>query len=611
MGEAETGQADVVRPDPGGTAADTAAEAGAGGGRSVKTRRRRVTVDDVVGVFALRDGRWVLANDAEVRIVEALRGFGASRARLLALAATLDAGLIDGSQLRRLNRVLDEIARGTPQRLYVPAEMLTAVAYACACWSNHAAGEWLRWALSAQLDSGLVRAWLPGPGCESLHDHNRLVDGGFGRETHWICEMPESFWDRLGSHFHRTLRDVAVVCDPDTAPKVLREMAEQARGQGEFLDLVASHPRAPKHLLTQMAFDPWGPRQTSKRVAQNRNTAPRTLAHLGGLFDPQLRAVVALHPSTPRRTLKQLAEDADTAVRVAVAKNSNADGAVLALLAQDPASVVRSWVAVHASTPAESLEQLLGERHAMGRACAAANPNTPLDAVVARAGDRAIKVRAEVAARDGIDETTLGVLATDPKPAVRAAAASNVGCGVALLGRLARDDDRHVRAAAAANPSTPDGVLKTLAADDDWLPRMQVASNPATAADLLAVLADDTDEFVRVDVADNPKIAGEVLERLSGDTDTVRAAVASNPAVCAGLLRSLAADPSDEVRLGAAENPSLPADVLAALAGDSSYHVRAAAAARLPRRRGRRRNKAPAANSERSKGSDTNKGARR
>ena len=596
MGEAVTCKADVVRPHTGSTAVDIAAEGAAAGGRSEKTRRRRVTVDGVVGVLALRDGRWVLANDAEVRIVEALRGYGASRVRLLALAATLNAGMIDGSQLRRLNRLLGEIARGTPQRLYVPAEMLAAVAYTCACWDNHAAGGWLRWSLSAQLDSGLVRGWLPGPGCESLRDYNRLADGGFGRETHWICEMPESFWDRLGSHFYRALGDIAVVCDPDTAPKVLREMAERARGQGELLDLVASHPRTPKHLLTEMAFDPLGPFQTSKRVAQNLNTTPRTLAHLGRLFDPQLRAVVALHPSTPRRTLKQLAEDADTAVRVAVAKNSNADGAVLALLAQDPARVVRSWAAVHVSAPAESLEQWLGDRHAMVRACAASNPSTPLDAVVACVGDRAIKVRAEVAARDGIDETTLGVLATDPKPAVRAAAASNVGCGAALLERLATDEYACVRGTVAANPSTSEGVLRTLAADDDWWPRAQVASSPATGAALLAVLAGDTDECVRIDVADNPKTPAEVLEALAGDTDMVRSAVACNPAVRAGLLRSLAADPSDGVRLGAAANPSLPADVLAVLAGDNSYHVRAAAAARLPRPK-RPRNKAPAANS--------------
>ena len=246
MGEAVTGKADAVRPHTGSTAVDTAAESTAAGGRSEKARRRRVTVDSVVGVFALRDGRWVLANDAEVRIVEALRGYGASRTRLLALAATLNAGLIEGSQLWRLNRLLGEIGRGSPQRLYVPAEMLVAVAYACACWCNHAAGVWLRWSLSAQLDSGLVRGWLPGPGCESMHEHNRLADGGFGRETHWICEMPESFWDLLGSHFYRTLGDIAVVCDPDTAPKVLREMAERARGHGELLDLVASHPRAPE-----------------------------------------------------------------------------------------------------------------------------------------------------------------------------------------------------------------------------------------------------------------------------------------------------------------------------------------------------------------------------
>lgn len=568
-----------------------------GGSRGAcETRRRRVTVDGVVGVLAQRDGRWVLANDAEVRVVEALRGFGGSRERLLALAATLDAGLVQGSQLRRLSGLLGEIARGTPHWVYVPSEMLAAVAYACACWDNHAAGRWLGWSLSAQLDSGLVREWLPGPGWESLQWQHGLVDRGFGRETYWVCEMPEGFWGRLGSHCYSSLGDIAVACDPDTPSRVLCEMVERTRLNGELLDVVASHPRAPKHLLTQMAFGPFGPSLLQKRVAQNLNTTSRTLDHLARSFDAGVRAVVAAHPNTPRRTLKRLAEDAAADVRVVVARSVNTAGAVLAVLAQDPEMVVRSWVAVHASTPGESLETLLGDRAAVVRACAAANPNTAVGAVVARVGDRAIQVRAAVAARDGIDEMTLGVLAADPKPVVRAAAATNIGCAAALLERLAQDDDRRVRAAVAANPSTPGGVLKMLAADVDWWPRSQVASNPATGADLLAVLAADVDEYVRIEVAENPKTPAEVLEALAGDSEPVRAFVARNPAVCVSLLRSLAADTSEGVRVGAAENTSLPADVLAALAGDSSYHVRAAVAAQQPRRK-RRRSTAPASNS--------------
>ena len=65
------------------------------------------------------------------------------------LAATLDAGMVDGSQLRRLNRLLGEIAHQTACLVRVPPEWLGAVAYACAWWGSHQAHEWLRWALSA------------------------------------------------------------------------------------------------------------------------------------------------------------------------------------------------------------------------------------------------------------------------------------------------------------------------------------------------------------------------------------------------------------------------------------------------------------------------------
>ena len=280
MGEAVPNQADAAPPRTHSAATNDPRSVRAEG-----ARRRRVTVGGVVGVLACRGGRWVLANDLEVRVLEALRGAGDARGRLLALVATLDAGMVDGSQLRRLSCVLGEIGRGTPCLVRVPSELLGAVAYACASWDSVFGGGWLRWALSAQLDGGLVQMGLAGPGWESRHWQRCLDDDGFGRETHWIAEMPERFWELFGSHHCGGLDDIAAACDPSTSPKVLWELSERPRWQNELLDLVASHPRAPKALLAQVGNDAFAGEGLHLRVAQNLNTTPRTLDQLGYSLD--------------------------------------------------------------------------------------------------------------------------------------------------------------------------------------------------------------------------------------------------------------------------------------------------------------------------------------
>ena len=585
MGEAIADQADVVCPRPGGTAVDTAAEGAAAGGRSEKTRRRRVTVDGVVGVLALRDGRWVLANDLEVRVLEVLRSRVGARDQLLALAATLNAGMIDGSQLRRLNRLLDEIADKLACSVRVPGEWMAPVAYACAFWGDFRGVGWLAWALSAQLDSGLVQMGLAGPGVQSLAWASRIAGRGFGRDTHWITEMPQGFWDRLKSGGDE-LADVAAAGDPSTSAKRLTELSQIGQRSWELLDLVLSHPRCPEAVLRNIGTDPRAGPTACRRVAQNLNTPADVLDHLANSFYAEVKITVAVHPSTPLHTLERLVEIRDIELRATVARNPRLPASVLEDLADDAEMVVRSWVAVHASTPQETLQRLLGDRNSRVRAYAAENPATAVEAVAALAADRTARVRRAVAWRAGLDAATLDALAGDLKAAVREAAATNAGCDAALLERLAQDDDRHVRAAVAANPSTPEGVLRALAADDDWWPRMEVAESPATSADLLAVLAADVKECVRCGVADNPKTPAEVLEVLAGDSEIVRALVAGNPAVDEALLRSLAADTDSLVRAGAAENPSLPADVWAVLAEDDSYCVRAAAAGGAPARRG-------------------------
>lgn len=557
------------------------------GGRASSPARRRVTVDGVVGMLAVRGGRWVLANDLEVRILEALGGSVGARERLLALAATLDAAMIEGSQLRRLARLLDEIAHSMPCLVYVPGELMGAVTYACACWDDPCGGRWIRWALSAQLDPGLVQMGLPGPGLESLTWRGSLSCGGFGRDTHWIGEMPQEFWDRLESRHDDDLADVAAACDPNVSPKRLAELAEAGRGHWELMDLVVSNPRCPKRVLREIGSSPTAGGSLHRRVAQALNASAGVLDELADSLFSQVRATVALNPNTSPRTLQRLAGDADIEVRVAAARNQRMPTAALAVLAADPWQPVRSWAAVHVSTPPQVLEQLLGDRGSLVRACAASNPTTPAGAVAALVADRAITVRRAVAGHVGIDAATLETLAGDSKPTVRLDAAANPGCGEALLGRLATDPDTYVRAEVAGNDTATAAILELLATDVDWWPRSQAASNPATGAGLLAVLAEDSDESVRSMAAANPNTPAEALVVLADDTsDTVRGVVARNPALAEPLLRGLADDEDECVRAAAAENPSLPADVWAVLAGDDSYCVRAAAAAHAPPRRG-------------------------
>ena len=242
-------------------------------------------------------------------MLEALRESDGARGRLLALAAALDAGVVDGADLRRLNRLMGEIADGEPCLVRVPDELLGAVAYACACWDSPAAARWLGWALSARLDRCLVRDWLPGPGLGSVLWQHLLVDRGFGRGTHWICEMPVSFWQRLESHSWPVLNRVVAASDPDSPPQMLAELARCEPWTPELGDLVASHPRTPKRVLEKIALTPLALSQSQRRVAQNLNAGRRVLTQLAEAFDEGVRFAVALNPRTPSRVRAGLAGD--------------------------------------------------------------------------------------------------------------------------------------------------------------------------------------------------------------------------------------------------------------------------------------------------------------
>ena len=122
--------------------------------------RRVVSVGAVRGVLARRGGRWVVDNDSEVRLLEALRAERGARDRLWALAAALDAG-VGAGDLRRLNGRLSAIAAlERPEevwRVRVPGDLLGAVAHVCVCVSEEMLSRWLGFALSARLDANLVR----------------------------------------------------------------------------------------------------------------------------------------------------------------------------------------------------------------------------------------------------------------------------------------------------------------------------------------------------------------------------------------------------------------------------------------------------------------------
>ena len=129
---------------------------------SGRQHRRVVSVGAVGGVLARRGGRWVVDNDPEVQLLEALRGESGARDRLWALAATLDAGAVDAGQLKRLNGRLSAIvAVERPEDLWrvrVPGNLLGAVAYVCVCANNELLSRWLGFI------AGGASGREPGPG---------------------------------------------------------------------------------------------------------------------------------------------------------------------------------------------------------------------------------------------------------------------------------------------------------------------------------------------------------------------------------------------------------------------------------------------------------------
>ena len=559
---------------------------------SVRERRRVVSVGAVRGVLVLRGGRWVVDNDSEVRLLEALRGERGARARLWALAATLDAGLVGAGDLRRLNGRLSAIAAvERPEevwRVRVPGDLMATVAYVCVCVSEELLSRWLGFALAARLDANLVRGLLPGPGWASWHAPHRRRWETFDRDEHWISEMPKGFWSRLEAHSDERLRAVAVASDPASRPRVLETLIDEHYRVPEVLDLVASHSRTPTRALRRLVLRSWARERPDLRVAQNRSATAGLLGELADNYDWEVRYVAAAHPKVPVPALRRLARNESPRVRAAVAGAVSAPTAVLEALASDRDVWVRRNVASNPSTPRAALEVLLRDRLAPVRAAAAENKNTPAEKVAARTRDRAIKVRCEVAAR-WVGTEALALLAADPKWKVRQAVAYNAQTPLEVLSLLARDTCEEVRAGVAYNTAAPPEALRALACDEFMWIRGHVAVNESVPTEVLVALARDEDRYVRGEAAENITMPQQQLKTLATDEHwQVRAGVALNRTAPGETLVLLAEDREGDVRRCVCENDDTPRRVLRSLRSDPDYWVRAAAAAAVERRRKRR-----------------------
>ena len=146
-------------------------------------------------------------NEAEVRMLEAL-GYDSAGAldQFKALAETLNAGLVDGPELRKFNGRLSKLMAAPIEELateWIDEELMTRTAFACVCMSdpsNCNSSQWLAWALSARLEDNLVDSTHPGPGWLTMNFPDLHWRWGFCRDTCWIANLPEVFWVRLGNH---------------------------------------------------------------------------------------------------------------------------------------------------------------------------------------------------------------------------------------------------------------------------------------------------------------------------------------------------------------------------------------------------------------------------
>ena len=208
--------------------------------------RHRAVSGGVRGVFARRDGRWVLENESELSV---LVGLGANRegmSRLRAMAAALNAGVAGPGDLARLGGCLRSLAESyVVFWVRVPEDLMAAVTVACAHWDHQAAEEWLCWALAQRLAGNLSDALEVEAGWLSWDAwYEERPPHTWWRGTGWMEELDSSFWDRLASHENPRVRAALEASDPSTGPSQLQALVASSDSRLEVLDMVASHPRA-------------------------------------------------------------------------------------------------------------------------------------------------------------------------------------------------------------------------------------------------------------------------------------------------------------------------------------------------------------------------------
>ena len=602
MGQATNGSDSSTTPKP-------------AGGRCGRVARRTVQREGVRGVLVRRNGVWSVINEPEVRILEAL---GCDSAGALdqfnALAETMNAGLLDGPEVRAFNGQLSKLMAAPIEEVpneWIDQKWMARTAFACVGMSvpsNGNASQWLAWALSARLEDNLVNSTHPGPGWLTMNHPHRHWCWGFRRDTCWIARLPEVFWVRLRSHHEQWLRDAAAASDSRCGPATLRRLA---RSDNEVvLDLVASHPNTPAAVLRRLALNRGNPELVRLRVAQNRRVPQRLLRRLAQDDTPALRVAVAAHPSTPLSVVEVLSDDHESEVRLQVTRHRQLSPRLVRRLARDCNEDVRVAMAMHPQTPREVLEALAEDRIASVRRATvhllgAIGSNRRNDRLLLRlAEDRAVTVRQTVARLlphwrssgpppPGMRHSPNPVwakLASDSNADVRAAIAQNPDTYAHLLATLATDSHKEVRRATAGNPSTPLATLRILARDDARWVRQWVATNTSAPADLFVELLElatsETLRYIKDCIANNPAASPELLRTLAEDDDyNIRDGLAGNPSTPADVLEKLACADECRTRTRVAGNRAAPCTVLAALANDTDRQVRVAAAQTLHNRR--------------------------
>ena len=578
-------------------------------GRRSPVVRRSVERNGVRGVLVRRDDVWSVDNEAELRMLAALDGDSAHDStgaldQFAALAETINAGLLDVSELRSFNGLLSKLMAAPPAQIesvWWDQELMARTAFACVFMSepsNGNASQWLAWALSARLGDNLVRSVHPGPGWLTMQSRHARAEGDLRRDTCWVAMLPEVFWVRLRNHHEQWLRDAATASDPRCCPAVLRRLA---RSDNEVvLDLVASHPNTPHAVMRRMAMHESTPALVRMRVAQNRRLPPRLLRRFTQEGSRHVRVAVAAHPSTPLSVAMTLVDDDEPKVRVQVVRHWQLSPQLLRRLARDVSDEVRIAVATNSNTPVDVLDTLSKDRIAAVRG-ATAHYGGSVDAFfwlnllsnLAKDRSAAVRQAAAYPLPDWQPRSALSVgwhgsdpvwdkLARDPSVNVRAACASNPNAPVEVLDLLATDHNAAVRRAVACNGAAPRAILRELAHDQNRWVRLQVASNPSAPTDLLVNMlesATSNTHNARWRIAGNPAASTRLLRSLyECGEPSILDALARNPSTPADLLEKLARSRCCLIREEVARNHAAPPLVLVALAGDPDRHVRAAAA---------------------------------